>query len=150
MSIAGRSTTDAQSGRGNHSPIDRLVEWWTTTRDRWGRLAELRELPPDELQRVACDIGLTAGDLLEVSTHPEGTQQLLERRLTALDLPPEVISELLPMLMRDLQRTCTMCQAKAHCMDDLKVSPIADGWESYCPNSGTLRTLVRPMVDGCP
>lgn len=144
MTIAGKSATEAQVDRGDHSPIDRLVEWWSTTRDRWARLAELRELPADELQRVACDIGLSAGDLLEVSTHPEGTQQLLERRLAAMDLPPEDISELLPMLMRDLQRTCTMCQAKTRCIDDMKVSPLADGWESYCPNSGTLRTLVRP------
>lgn len=126
--------------------IPRSIGWWNggARRSRWARLAELRELPPDELGRIAGDVGISTNDLLEVSGHPEGTQQLLERRLAALGLPPDEISELLPMLMRDLQRTCTMCQAKSYCIDDMKVSPLADGWESYCPNSGTLRTLVRP------
>lgn len=142
MSIAGKSATQVRSDGGEVSSIDRLVEWWSATRDRWARIAELRELPSDELQRIAGDIGLSAGDLLEVSAHPEGTQQLLERRLAALGLVPDEVSELLPMLMRDLQRTCTMCRAKPHCIDDMKISPLADGWESYCPNSGTLRTLV--------
>lgn len=144
MTIAGKSAAEQQSDRGDASPIDRLVEWWSATRDRWARLAELRELPPDELRRVAGDVGLSAGDLLDVSNHPEGTQQLLERRLTALGLQPGEITELLPMLLRDLQRTCTICQAKAHCISDMKISPLADGWESYCPNSGTLRTLLPP------
>lgn len=129
-------------GPQDHSPATRLMEWWNATRDRWARMAELRDLPPGELDRVACDLGVSSSDLLEVSSHPEGTQGLLERRLAALDLHPDEIAQLSPMLMRDLQRTCTMCEERNRCIDDMKLSPVAPGWESYCPNSGTLRTLI--------
>lgn len=124
------------------SPVARLIGWWSATREQWARMAELRDLPPGELERVACDVGVSANDLLEVATHPEGTMGLLEKRLAALDFAPEEIRELSPMLLRDLQRTCTMCQSKKRCIDDMEHSPLEPGWESYCLNSDTLRTIV--------
>jgi hypothetical protein len=126
----------------SQSTISRFVEWWSNTRERWARLSELRDLPQGELDRVACDMGVSTNDLLEVASHPEGTMGLLERRLAALDLTEEEIRELSPMLLRDLQRTCTTCSDRQRCIDDMQEDPLAPGWESYCPNSGTLRTLI--------
>ena len=132
------STTDESDGR---SALGRTLDWWHETRERWAQLAELRDLPPAELERVAADVGVSAAELMELSTRPEGTQGLLERRLAALHLDPEEIRKLSPMLLRDLQRTCGGCTERQRCRDDMAVSPLAPGWESYCPNSGTLRTL---------
>lgn len=132
------SMTTEASGK---SPLGRMLDWWSETRERWARIAELQELPSNELARVAADFGVSSAELLEVSRHPEGTQGLLERRLAALELDPEEIRRISPMLLRDLQRTCAMCSEKQRCKDDMAVSPVLPGWESYCPNAGTLRTL---------
>lgn len=124
------------------SSLSRVLDWWMATRDRWARMAELRDLPSDELERVASDFGVSTGELIEASGRPAGTQELLERRLAALGLDPEEIWKLSPMILRDLQRTCGCCPERQRCKDDMKLSPLAEGWESYCGNSGTLKTLI--------
>ena len=128
----------------NHprSALDRVLEWWISTRDRWARMDELRRLPPEELERVAGDFGVSSAELLAASARPDGTEGLLERRLAALGLSPDEIWRISPMLLRDLQRTCANCAERERCKDDMEISPLAPGWESYCPNSGTLRTLT--------
>ncbi len=134
--------TTSETSETKSSPISRVLDWWIATRDRWARMAELNTLPPDELARVAADFGVSTSELLEASARPDGAQGLLERRLAALKLDPEEIWKLSPMLLRDLQRTCGNCTERQRCKDDMEISPLAPGWESYCPNSGTLRTLI--------
>ena len=133
------SAPDATDTR---SPIARALDWWHETRERWARLAELRELSSEQLQQVAADVGVSPAELLELSARGNGTQDLLERRLEALHLDPEEIRKLSPMLLRDLQRTCSRCSERQRCKDDMALSPLAPGWDSYCPNAGTLRTLA--------
>lgn len=131
-------TEPARSGPA----FGRLLEWWHETRDRWARMAELRSLAPEELERVACDFGVSPTELIDMAERPGGTQGLLEKRLAALHLDPEEIRQLSPMILRDLERTCSMCPERKQCKDDMAISALEPGWESYCPNSGTLRTLT--------
>ena len=126
----------------SRSILGQVLNWWSEARERWARLAELRTLPAEELGRIAADVGLSTAELLDVSAQPAGTLELLERRLAALHLDAEEIRQLSPLLLRDLQRTCAMCTEQQRCKDDMAISPLAPGWESYCPNSGTLRTLT--------
>lgn len=126
----------------HRSTMTRVLDWWIATRERWARMAELNALPHDELERVAADFGVSTAELLEASSRPDGTEGLLERRLAALDLTQEEIWKLSPMLLRDLQRTCSGCAERRRCKEDMEESALAPGWESYCPNAGTLRTLT--------
>ncbi len=71
-----------------------------------------------------------------------GTPVLLEWRLTALRLNPRDIGFAYPEVLADLQTTCASCSVKRRCLDDMMDSINPPGWESYCPNSGTIRTLL--------
>lgn len=126
----------------HRSPVSRVLDWWLATRDRWARMAELRSLPSCELERVAADFGVSSAELIEASARPDATHELLDRRLAALGLSDEEIWKLSPLLLRDLQSTCSRCPDRKRCADDMEISPLAPGWESYCPNAGTLRTLT--------
>lgn len=126
----------------SHSILDQVLDWWLSTRDRWARMAELQMLPPGELERVASDFGVSSTELLSAASRPDGDHQLLDLRLAALGLEPSQIEKLSPLLLRDLRRTCASCPEQQQCKDDMALSPLAPGWESYCPNSGTLRTLT--------
>ena len=125
----------------DRSAIGRALDWWHEARERWARLDELRNLQPEQLELMAADVGVSPAELLEFAARANGTQGLLERRLAALQLDPEEIRKLSPMLLRDLQRTCSRCSEQQRCKDDMALSPLAPGWDSYCPNAGTLRTL---------
>ena len=70
------------------------------------------------------------------------TPVLLEWRLTALRLNPRDIERLSPDVLANLRSTCTLCTEKQRCLDDMMEFLNPPGWESYCPNSGTVRTLL--------
>ena len=118
------------------------LEWWHSARGRWARISEISRLSPDEIDRLAQDVGMTGGDFLKIATQDNGTALLLERRLSALNLEADDIRLLSPLLLRDLEVTCAMCAEKQRCAADMNESADPLGWESYCPNSGTLRTLT--------
>jgi hypothetical protein len=118
------------------------LDWWQGARARWAQLHQLDRLSSDELDRLAQDVGMNSSDLLRILTQPDGADQLLQRRLKLLNLDPEDIRALSPLLLRDLERTCGLCGEKARCSADMADGSDPVGWESYCPNSGTLRTLT--------
>jgi hypothetical protein len=119
-----------------------VLDWWHGARQRWARLHELDQFSPAEIEHLAADVGLDSADFLHIARQPNGDALLIEKRLAALHLDSDQIRKLSPLLLRDLQRTCAMCSEKRRCADDIAETPSATGWESYCPNSSTLRTLA--------
>jgi hypothetical protein len=62
--------------------------------------------------------------------------------LTALGLNPKRIGDAHPDVFLDLKATCHSCPLKQRCLDDMMDCINPPGWESYCPNAGTIRTLI--------
>ena len=122
--------------------LGRALDWWGHSRARWARLNEIDYLSPDEIAWLAEDVGLGRDEFVRVVHKPDGTAGLLARRLAALGLDADEILKLSPQLLGDLQRTCAGCPEKGRCADDMSDDPTAPGWESYCANAGTLRTLT--------
>jgi hypothetical protein len=46
-----------------------------------------------------------------------------------------------PLIMRDLERVCTLCGSKRRCERDLAAHPDDEVWRTYCPNAPTLEAL---------
>ena len=131
-----------QSGdQTNHSPFQAVFDWWHHARERWQRLHDIDSMSAEDVARMANDVGLSSDDLRRVIREPNATADLLYRRLESLKLDPADVRAVSPLLLRDLERTCAMCTDKGRCKSDLDESPNPIGWESYCPNSGTLGTL---------
>ena len=124
------------------SPLTRAMTWWHNTRKQLRQLNELNQLPQAELERVAADIGLNSDELIRVASQPGAASLLIEKRLAVLNLNPEDIRKLSPLLLRDLERTCAQCAEKGRCAHDLAEDPLSAAWVSYCPNSATLRSLT--------
>lgn len=133
-------TSGAKSGQP--SRLTRLYEWWQSSRARWARLDDIASLSDDDIAEMAKDTGLTSAEFLVAVRGPNGPTSLLERRLEALQLDPEDIRKLSPILLGELRLTCARCPDKCRCADDMAEDVNAPGWESYCPNAGTLRTLT--------
>jgi hypothetical protein len=125
-----------------------LVAGWTERWHSWrARNRDVADLAAcgDDLARMAADIGLSAPELRALAAHDRHGADLLRERLAALRLDPEVIAARRPVIMRDLQRLCTLCTQKGRCTNDLMRDPQSSEWESYCPNVETLHELgTRP------
>jgi hypothetical protein len=75
---------------------------------------------------------------MELATHgPDAAHQLRER-MEAIGLARADVERIGPELMRDMERSCTCCEAKGVCGRDLALRPGHHGWEGYCPNAAML------------
>lgn len=118
-----------------------LTDAWTSWRERQSRVAELDRCDPDELERVAYDLGLAVGTLRTLAEQAPDSADLVDRRIAALGLDREAIIRDTPAVMRDLQRCCSGCGVKARCASELDAKVTRGDWRDYCPNSATLTSL---------
>jgi hypothetical protein len=72
--------------------------------------------------------------------------RLLLRRMAVLDVAPDQVNSADPLLFRELQGRCSLCQSRAICACDL-AQDAADAqsrdWQDYCPNAAMLGFLSR-------
>jgi hypothetical protein len=126
----------------SYPALNSALAWWQGVRGLWTRAAHGHAIAPEDAARIAADSGVSPSLFVRIIGEPNGATALLYRRLRALGLDPTEIYRLSPMLLADLERNCALCPDKARCEADMADDPNPPGWESYCPNSGTLRTLT--------
>jgi hypothetical protein len=102
---------------------------------------DLRYLPPSEVGRIAADVGLTAGELRRLDRQPD-QPLLLHRMLKVLGLDEVAIKQHDPLVFRDLERCCAMCDVKTRCRNEFKKGTARLHFEEFCPNSVTLKALA--------
>jgi len=72
--------------------------------------------------------------------HPEYDASLLFCRMATLRIDREQLATDDPLLFRELQGRCTLCQSKPQCIRDLACDLRATSMD-YCANAGTLNLL---------
>lgn len=98
--------------------------------------------PTGEMAHIAQDLGLSPQHLRSLAAKgPHAADEMLEL-LKALKLDPKALSAQQPMVMRDLERVCSMCNQKRECDHDIAAGKLAETYEHYCPNADTLRALL--------
>jgi hypothetical protein len=107
-------------------------------RDWWQRRSELDTMDPDELERMANDLGMTGSELKDLAARGPDAAHLLYERMRALDLTEADVERVALGLMRDLERTCARCSDKGVCQRDLAMRPDDPDWAGYCPNAAAL------------
>jgi hypothetical protein len=123
-----------------HAAVDALL---SRLRDWWQREDELSRLDPEEVGRVAADLGMSASALKDLAARGPDAANLLYERMRALGLSRADVDHGAQGVMRDLQRTCACCNEKGICEKDLVKHPDDPAWKSYCPNAVTLESLTR-------
>lgn len=118
-----------------------IAQWWRSWRGNRAGAAELRDFGPEELRRLASDIGVAPEDVRPLAGKWPDSADLLTRRMTALQLDPTVIAQLHPAVSNDLKRLCSLCVSKGRCEHDLVSGATDSNWQEYCPNTTTLKAL---------
>jgi hypothetical protein len=115
-----------------------IVEGWRHLKRKHDELAEFDSCGRCEVERIARDLGLTAGELRTVVVRGEATTELLHRRMETLGIDAAQID---PAVLRDLERACAACENDQECAHELDTRPQQAGWPRYCPNATTLEAL---------
>jgi hypothetical protein len=128
------------------SPIHAFARAVSGASRRWRmwreRRTELLYCDPAEVERMARELGLSAGELVALARTGPDAATLSERRLVAMGIYPSAVRTSEPLVMQDLQRCCSTCDSKRRCERDLDDRSKSSDWLQYCPNAATLMALT--------
>ena len=93
---------------------------------------------PDEVMRMAKEIGVTPSQLHELVSEGPGTANLLKTMLVALRVDPKVLADMDPLIRRELQWLCITCSNKKRCEHELDKGTAAEHFREYCPNAVSI------------
>jgi hypothetical protein len=119
--------------------IDRFARWLKHRRE----IAESCNCNSEEYARIAHDLNLSAAELNTLVRHGAHAGDELPKMMRALRLDPEAIRRVEPMVMRDLERVCALCEHKRKCAHELTAGKAAEDYAAFCPNADTLGAMVE-------
>ncbi len=127
--------------------VSAIAGWVNKYRSLHGKHDEFGECSPEEVVRIAADIGVPAAELRALAAKGPGAADLLEKLLIKLYVDPAQLAKTSPEVMRDLQRLCVFCGQKERCQHELKEGTAAEHYREYCPNAFTLDALFKQNAD---
>ena len=114
--------------------IESFASWLKHRRE----LSELRQLDRADFDRIANDLRIAPDDLEELVRHGE-----LPKMLEQLGISAEALGQAQPLLLRDMERVCSLCSHKARCDRELADGTAVENYHGYCGNAATLESLDR-------
>lgn len=123
------------------SPTDMIAEWWREWTRNLACPSDLAICSDAEVDRMACEMGLSSDELSRLVSRGPHAADLLFRRMIALDFDRAEVAEVQRATFLDLERVCSNCDCKGRCKRDLARRPNDAVWEDYCPNVATLKML---------
>jgi hypothetical protein len=112
----------------------------TRLRDRWHASGGLEQIDPSEVERIAGRLWLSASELQDLMSRGPGATDLVHERMRALGLSRADVEGIASGLMSDLEKTCSCCNDRGICREDLATNPDDPDWIRYCPNAWRLPT----------
>ena len=118
-----------------------IADWVGNYRDATGFNSEFGMCGPDELMRMAKEIGVTPSQLHELVSKGPGNANLLNTMLVALHVDPKVLADMDPLIMRELRWLCITCSNKKRCEHELAKGTATEHFREFCPNAVSLDEL---------
>lgn len=122
--------------------IESFANWLKHRRE----LSELRQLDRADFERIANDLRIAPDDLEDLVRHGRHAADELPKMLEQLGISAERLGQAQPLLLRDMERVCALCNHKAQCDRDLASGTAAEHYPGYCANASTLESLDRADV----
>ena len=118
-----------------------IADWVGNYRDATGFNSEFGMCGPDEVMRMAKEIGVTPSQLHELVSKGPGNANLLKTMLVALHVDPKVLADMDPLIMRELRWLCITCSNKKRCEHELAKGTATEHFREFCPNAVSLDQL---------
>ena len=119
-----------------------IADWVTSYRNAIGFKNEFGMCGPDEVMRMAKDIGVTPSQLQELVRQGSDSANLLKRMLVALHVDPKIIADMDPLVMREMQWLCITCNNKKRCEHELAKGTATEHFHEFCPNAVSIEELL--------
>ena len=117
--------------------IDLFGDWLKHRRD----LGEMRQLDNASFNQIANDLRVSPADLNDLVRRGSHSADELPKLLAALGIDEEKLARTEPLVLRDMERVCSLCSQKNQCDDDLAAGTSAARYRRYCNNASTIDGL---------
>ena len=122
--------------------IDTFAEWLKHRRE----FGELRELDDATFNQIASDLRIGPDELTALVRQGPHSADELPKLLKALGIDQEKLARTEPLVLRDMERVCSLCHHKRQCDHDLAVGTSAARYHQYCLNAATIDALGEPVT----
>jgi uncharacterized protein YjiS (DUF1127 family) len=122
--------------------IDAFTNWLQYRRE----MNEMRRMDRSDFERIAEDLRISPSDLDELVRHGPHAADELPQMLKALGIDEAALARSQPLVLRDMERVCALCDHKRRCDHDLVTDTAAEHYEDYCLNAPTIGQLERDAV----
>ena len=119
------------------SLIDLFARWLQHRRD----IADRCACDATEYALIARDLGLSPSELDQLVRRGPHAADELPKMMAVLGLDARAIARAQPLVVRDLQRVCALCEQKKQCERDLAAGTAAQHYKEYCLNAPTFDSL---------
>ncbi len=126
--------------------VQGLIECFGDWLKHHRELSEMRRLDRTDFDRIASDLRIVPDDLEELVRHGHHAADELPKMLEQLGIDAERLEQAQPLLLRDMERVCSLCHQKGQCDRDLANGTAAENYYDYCDNASTLESLQRADV----
>lgn len=126
--------------------VDVLSNWLKHRRE----LGELRDLDDAGFNQIARDLRVSPDDLTALIRQGPHSADELPKLLGALGIDQEKLARTETLVLRDMERVCSLCGHKRQCDRDLSAGTSSAHYRQYCPNAGTIDALGPATHDGGP
>jgi len=109
-------------------------------------LNEMRQLDRSDFDRIANDLRVSPGELDELVRQGPHAADELPKLLGLLGIDEAALARTQPLVLRDMERVCALCQHKGQCDRDLAARISGEHYEGYCPNASTIDVLGQPAT----
>lgn len=97
-----------------------------------------------ELQSVARELSMSPSEFYALAArNNQNSSELLDYRLSHLELSKSEIANRHGKVLQDLQRVCANCNSTAECARDFAKKSTIPDFPDYCPNDQTLRAIKQ-------
>lgn len=104
-------------------------------------LKEMREMDSANFSRIASELQLSNADLEALVRRGPHAADELPKMLKALGIDHADLVRTEPLVLRDMERVCALCNQKRQCDRDLAAGTAAAHYEEYCANAHTIDGL---------
>ena len=121
--------------------IDVFRDWLNHRRE----LNELRQLNTASFNQIAGDLRVSATDLNELVRQGPHAADELPKLLEVLGIDEAALARTEPLVLRDMERVCTLCGHKRQCNRELAAGTSPGHYHQYCLNASTIDSLGEPI-----
>ena len=121
--------------------VDTFGNWLNHRRE----LSEIRQMDTTEFDRIASDLRVSPGVLDTLVRGGPHAADELPKMLKVLGIDEADLARTQPLVLRDMERVCSLCASKRQCDRDLAAGTAAEHYEGYCLNAPTIDSLGQPV-----